>query len=431
LKIGRGTGIALILLTLATVAAIPLWRQHLKNELPIKVGILQALSGPTVESERPLVEALQLAIEDTNAEGGIKGQKIQAVMADCGLDAVQCADEAERLITQDQVKALFGCWTSTCRKAVKEVVEKHHHLLFYALRYEGMEQSPNILYGGAVPNQLIMPAVHWALVNLGNRGENPRSGVYPGRGKRVYLVGSENVFSRVVNILIKDLLAAHGAILVNERYLSDGISDMSDVAIDISNQDSHIVLNTLSGSDNASFFRALETNGITAARIPVLSFSVTEVRLSERDMPSMTGHYAARNYFQSISIPENQVFVRRFHEHFGEKAVVDGPSEASYINLQMWVQAALEAGSADVAQVQRTILRQSMFAPEGVVAVDPVTRHVWKIARIGQARNDGQFDIVWDSGRPLEPAPYPTYRSREDWDQLLKSMDRSTESVSP
>lgn len=431
MKIGRGIGIALILLIVATVGAIAIWRHHLKNELPIRVGILHALSGPTIESERPLVEALNLAIEDANAAGGIKGQKIQAVVADCGLDAAQCAREAERLITQDQVQALFGCWTSTCRKAVKKVVEKHHHLLFYALRYEGMEQSANILYGGAVPNQLIMPAVHWALANLGNKGEGPTSRVHPGRGKRVYLVGSDNVFSRVVNILIKDLLAAHGAVLVNERYLPDQISDMSDVAADISEQDSAIVLSTLSGSDNASFFRALETNGITAAQIPVLSFSVTEVKLSERDMPSMVGHYAARNYFQSISIPENQAFVSRFHEHFGEKAVVDGPSEASYINVKMWVQAALEAGSADVTQVQRTILRQSMFAPEGVVAVDPVTRHVWKIARIGQARSDGQFDIVWDSGHPLEPAPYPTYRSREDWDQLLKPMDSPKESVSP
>ncbi|HET7062455.1 MAG TPA: transporter substrate-binding protein, partial [Nitrosospira sp.] len=173
MKIGRGTGVALILLTAATVSAIAMWRHHLKNELPIKVGILQALSGPTVESERPLLEALQLAIEDANAAGGIRGQKIQAVMADCGLDAAQCAREAERLITEEQVQALFGCWTSGCRKAVKEVVEKRHSLLFYALRYEGMEQSPNILYGGAVPNQLVMPAVHWALVNLGNRSEDP------------------------------------------------------------------------------------------------------------------------------------------------------------------------------------------------------------------------------------------------------------------
>jgi urea transport system substrate-binding protein len=97
----------------------------------------------------------------------------------------------------------------------------------------------------------------------------------------------------------------------------------------------------------------------------------------------------------------------------------------------MWVQAALEADSGDVAQVQRTILRQSLPAPEGLVSVDPATRHVWKIARVGKARGDGQFEIVWDSGRPLEPAPFPSYRSREEWDQLLRSNEASLSSASP
>jgi len=423
--------ISLALLIVALIAGVIIWRHHVETTLSIRVGVLHALSGPTAENEKPLVEALQLAIEDANAAGGIKGRKIQALVADCGPDPAHCAQEAERLITQEQVQALFGCWTSACRKAVKPVVEKHHHLLFYALRYEGMEQSTNILYGGAVPNQLVMPAVHWALVHLGNQGGSWQRGIHDGRGKRIYLVGSDEVFSRVVNILIKDLLAAHGAKIVGERYLPLGISDMGDLAADIAGQGPDIVLNTLSGADNAVFFRALEGSGITAERTPVLSFSVTEVRLSARDMPSMAGHYAARNYFQSIPTPENEAFVKRFHEYFGENAVLDGPSEASYINMQIWIQAALEADSADVEQVLRTILRQSLPAPEGVVAVDPVTRHVWKIARVGKARDDGQFDIVWDSVRPLRPAPFPTYRSREEWDQLLESRAIPMRSTSP
>jgi urea transport system substrate-binding protein len=413
--------ITLVLLIVLLIVCVMLWRHHVKTALSIRVGILHALSGPMAASEKPLVDALQLAIEEANAAGGIGGRKIQAVMADCGPDPAYCAQQAERLITHEQVQALFGCWTSVCRKAVKTVVEKHDHLLFYALRYEGMEQSPNILYGGAVPNQLVMPAVHWALVNLGNPGKHSRS--QDGRGKRIYLTGSDNLYSRIVNILIRDLLAAHGAITVGERYLTPRLRDMEELAADIAGQGPDMVLNTISGGDNVVFFRALQKSGITPDRIPVLSFSVTEVGLSAEDMPPMAGHYAVRNYFQSIPASENQAFVKRFRDRFGQNAVVDGPTEASYVNFQMWVQAALEADSGEVTYVQRTILRQSLPAPEGVVSIDPVTRHVWKIARIGKARDDGQFDIVWDSGRPLEPAPFPTYRSREEWDRLLKSIE--------
>lgn len=406
----------LVLLTILVAATFVIWKKYAGPKENIRIGVLHSLSGSMAESEKPLVDAIQLAIEEANAADGINDRKIEAVVADCRSDAVYCAKEAERLIKEERVQALFGCWNSDCRKQVKRIVEEHNHLLFYALRYEGMEQSPNIVYGGTVPNQLVMPAVHWALENLG------KPDATHSRGKRVYLVGSDYVYSRVVNILIKDLLLAHGAIVVGERYLPLGSAVMDDLVADIAGQQPDIVLNTISRTDNAVFFRTLKKNEITPDKMPVLSFSVTEIGLTALDTVPMAGHYAARNYFQTIPTHQNQSFVSRFRHRFGESAIIDSPMEASYINMRMWIQAALEAGSGDLGKVQRTILRQSLPAPEGVVSLDPVTGHVWKVARIGKARKDGQFDVVWDSERPLEPAPFPTYRSREEWDELLKPI---------
>jgi urea transport system substrate-binding protein len=397
------------------VGGFLIWEHYSGTKQNIRIGILHSVTGAMAESEKPLVDAMRLAIEEANAAGGINNQKIEAIVADCRSDSAYCAEQAERLITKDQVQALFGCWTSDCRRQVKPIVEKNRHLLFYALRYEGMEQSPNIIYGGTVPNQLVMPAVYWALENLGKQDSPDK------RDKRVYLVGSDDVYSRVVNILIKDLLAAHGAVVVGEQYLPLGSAVMDDLVVDIAGQQPDMILNSISRMDNAVFFRTLEKNGITSERMPVLSFSVTEVGLTALDTVPMAGHYAARNYFQTIPTHQNQAFVKRFRDRFGGSAIIDSPTEASYINMRMWIQAALEAGSGELGKVQRTILRQSLPAPEGVVSLDPVTRHVWKVARIGQARKDGQFDVVWDSGRPLEPAPFPTYRSLEEWGQLLES----------
>lgn len=408
-----------MLLALLLIASVMIWRHYTTAELRIRIGVVHSLSGIMAPSEKPLVDALQLAIEEANAAGGINGQKIEAVVVDCRSDPVYCAQQAERLITEGQVQALFGCWTSACRKAVKPVVEKYRHLLFYALQYEGMEQSPNILYGGPVPNQLVMPAVHWALQNLGKSGKREKTG---GRGMRIYLAGSDYVFSRVVNILIKDLLTAHGAVVVGEYYLPLVGAAMDDLAADIVRQQPDIVLSTINDPDNAVFFQTIKKSRITPDKIPVLSFSATEVGLAAEGAPPMAGHYAARNYFQSIPSPENQAFVNRFRDRFGQHTVIDGPMEASYINMVMWIHSAREASSGNLAQVQRTILRQSLSAPEGVVSVDPVTRHTWNVARIGKVLDDGQFDIVWDSGRPLKPAPFPTYRSREEWDQLLQTV---------
>jgi urea transport system substrate-binding protein len=406
----------LMLVTVLVVAGFALWHHYARTQLAIKVGVLHSLSGPMAPSEKPLVDAIHLAIEEANASGGINGRKIEAVVIDCGSDPAYCAQQAERLITQEYVEVLFGCWTADCRQAVGKVVEKHRHLLFYALRYEGMEQSQNIIYGGAVPNQLVMPGVHWALENLGkSRGANQR-------GKRVYLAGSDFTFSRVLNLLIKDLLAAHGAEVVGERYAPLKTESMEGLVANIAEQQPDIVLNTISGIDNVIFFNALRKQGLTADKVPVLSFSITEV-LTAEDTARMAGHYAARNYFQTVPSADNKAFVKRFHKRFGSQALLDSPAEASYVNTRMWIEAAREAGSGELARVQRTILRQSLPAPEGVVSIDPISRHVWKVARVGRARSDGQFDIVWESGRPLEPAPYPSYRSREEWDSLLKAIE--------
>lgn len=408
MKVSQKILIALVLLIILLITTFMAWRQYSVAAPSIRIGVLHSLSGSMATSEKPLVDALQLAIEEANATDGIQGQKIEAVVVDCRSDPTYCAQQAERLITKEKVKVLFGCWTSACRKAVKPVVEKYQHLLFYPVQYEGMEQSPNIIYTGAAPNQQIIPAVLWALNEL---------------GKRVYLAGSDYVFPRTANIIIKDILAAQGAVLAGERYLPLGEIAMDELVSDIVKQRPDMVLNTITGDSNIAFFRALDKAGITADKIPVLSFSIAEVELVAKHALMMAGHYTAWGYFQSIQSPQNQAFVQRFRDRFGQQAVLDDPMEASYIGLHLWVQAAREAGSAEPAQVQRTILRQSLLAPEGVVSLDPATRHLWKMARIGKARSDGQFDIVWDSGRPLEPAPFPAYRSREEWSQLLQTVD--------
>lgn len=401
--------IVFISVVLVLLSAALLYSQYGRAKPVIKIGILHSLSGTMAISEKPLVDALQLAIEEANVGGGIGGQQIVAVLADCRSDATYCAQQAERLITEEKVSALFGCWTSSCRKAVKPVVEKHQNLLFYPVQYEGMEQSPSIIYTGAAPNQQIIPGVRWALEKL---------------GKRVYLVGSDYVFPRMANIIIKDLLSASGGVLAGERYLPLAASAMEALVADIAKQRPDVVLNTLNGDSNFAFFQALNKAGINAEKIPVLSFSIAEVELAAMTAPITVGHYAAWNYFQSIPSPQNQAFVSSFRKRFGMQAVLDDPMEASYVGLHLWLQAAREAGSAEPAAVQRTILRQTLLAPGGMVAIDPDTRHLWKTPRIGKVRSDGQFDIVWDAGRPLEPVPFPSYRFRDEWLQLLQFVGR-------
>lgn len=398
-----------LLAALAGVALLLFLLRAQQPAEPVKIGVLHSLSGTMATSEAPLVDAIRLATEEANRTGGINGRPIEMVVVDCRSDEWYCAQQAEKLISQDKVQALFGCWTSACRKAVKPVVERHRHLLFYPVQYEGLEHSPDIIYTGATPNQQIIPMAQWAMQQY---------------GKRFYLVGSDYIFPRMAHRIVKDILLAQGGQLLGERYLPLGADDAREVVAEIGRLKPDFVVNTLNGDSNLVFFTALHGAGIEAAQTPVFSSSIAEVELSAIGAHPMTGHYAAWNYFQSIDTPENKAFVERFKHRFGAQRVIDDPMEASYVGVNLWVHAMRSLPVFDMAQVKTSLAQQSMPAPEGIVSVDFDTGHLWKMVRIGRMKPDGQFEIVWQSPSPLHPAPFPFYRARRDWGAVMEGGGR-------
>jgi len=386
------------LLAAAGAAAVLFLRYPSQNGNPIRIGVLHALTGTMAVSEKPLADAVELAIEEINASGGILGRKVEAVVADTRSDWDLSAAEAERLIRDAHVSAIFGCWTSACRKAVKPVVERYRHLLFYPVQYEGLEQSPYIVYTGSAPNQQIIPGTRWALDTL---------------GRKIYLLGSDYVFPRTANRIIGDLVKASGGTVLAERYRPLGDSDFAAEVEEIRRLKPDVVLNTINGDSNLYFFRALDAAGLDT--LPVVSFSVAEGELRGMGGIRHKSHYAVWSYFQSLPGDSNERFIAAYRHRFGDDRVTSDPIEAAYAGVLLWAEAVREAGTDQPDQVNRSILRQSIAAPSGILTVDSATRHLWKRMLAGKARADGNFDIVFSSDGPIRPAPFPPYRSREEW----------------
>ena len=374
---------------------------------PIKVGILQSSSGNMAAGETSVKDAVLMALEEINAQGGLLGRKIVPVVVDEKSDGRSLVAGAERLITQENVGVVFGCWTSANRKTVKPVFEKYNHLLIYPVPYEGFEQSPNIFYTGAVPSQQIVPAVKWCF----DKG-----------WRRLFLVGSDELFPRVANEIIKTQTKALGGQIVGEEYLLPGAKDMARVVEGIVQIKPDVILNTLQGDTNVSFFNELRRAGVTPERVPTLSFSLAEPELRKLDPKKMAGDYASRNYFQSIATQANKDFVDTFKKKYGSNQGIDDPVEAGYFSVYLWAQAVEDAGTDDVSAVRRAMQYQSFPAPEGIVYVDPDNQHTWKTVRIGILKEDGQFLIVWTSGRPVRPVPYPQSKLRAEWEKFLADL---------
>ena len=377
------------------------------NDEPIQVGILHSQSGTLATSESPVADASVMAIAEINESGGVMGRQIEPIIVDTRSDPTFAAEEAERLISEEGVAALFGCWTSSCRKAVKPIVEKNDSLLVYPVQFEGLEESSNIIYTGSTPNQQIIPAVEWAFVNL---------------GKQFFLVGSDYVFPRAANEIIKEKVERLGGEIVGEKYLILGSTDVDDLIQEIANAKPDVILNTINGDSNHAFFAALREGGIAASDIPTISFSIAEAELQEMHVDDIDGDYAAWNYFQNIDTPANKEFVNNYQASYGLDRVTADPIEAGYIGVYLWANAVEDGQSLDASLVTAEIADNTMSAPQGFIRVDAENQHLWKNVRIGQINPDRQFDIVWDPGVLIPPRPFPKTRPRDDWELFLEEL---------
>ncbi len=377
------------------------------DKTPIKVGILHSLTGTMAISEQAVANATLMAIEEINQKGGLLGRKVIPILVDGKSDWRHFATEAERLITQEKVSVVFGCWTSASRKTVEPVFEEHKHLLFYPVQYEGLEQSPHIVYTGAAPNQQIIPATKWAFDNI---------------GKKFFIVGSDYVFPRTASAIMQDLIKQLGGEVVGDEYVLLGSKDVKEMIAKIVKAKPDVIMNNINGDTNIEFFKQLREAGITTQKMPTFSFSIAEDELRSLDKNLMQGEYTAWNYFQSISTDENKKFVANYQKKYGTNTVTDDPIEAGYISVNLWAQAVRKAETADVATVLKNLPNQSFIAPGGLVYIDAKNQHIWKTVHIGKFRTDGQVDVVWSSEKPVQPLPFPASRLREHWEIFLHDL---------
>jgi urea transport system substrate-binding protein len=356
----------------------------------IKVGILHSLSGTMAISETTLKDTMLFLIDKQNAAGGILGKQIEPVVVDIASDWPLAAELARQLIEVDDVDAVFGCWTSVCRKSVLPVFEELNSLLFYPVQYEGEESQRNVFYTGASPNQQAIPAVDYLMEEEGV--------------ERWVLAGTDYVYPQTTNKILEQYLLDAGVapedIMIN--YTPFGHSDWQTIVSDIKTFGSAgkktAVVSTINGDANVPFYRELGNQGVAAEDIPVVAFSVGEEELSGFDTTPLVGHLAAWNYFMSVDTPENAAFIEEWQAFIGdENRVTNDPMEAHMIGFNLWVKAVEAAGTTDADAVIDAIVGLETPNLTGGTATMLPNHHITKPVLIGEIQDDGQFFVVWET----------------------------------
>lgn len=373
------------------------------NRDPIRVGVLFSDSGTTCAVERSQLLGTLFAISEINDAGGIDGREVVPIHYDPQSNPQIYRALAERLVTEDGVQVIFGCYLSSTRKAVMPVVEKWQRLLMYPTPYEGFEFSPNIIYTGAAPNQNIAPLADYMAHRF---------------GARVFLVGSDYIYPYETNRIMSDfILERPGAAKLAEHYVRLDATEKSFVAIvrDIQEKQPDFIFSTVVGKGTRMLYQAYADAGLDPATMPIASLTTCEAELCEMGTRIASGHITAAPYFQSLDTPANRRSVARFRALYGDEVEPNMCWEAAYFQVHLFAQAMRSSGSDRLERLLPYLLGSEFEAPQGRVAILAENHHTRLHPRIARVAANGTFEVVAQAPTGIDADPYLVDHRRSEW----------------
>jgi len=364
------------------------------TDTEVTVGILHSITGTMSISETGSVQAEKLAIEQINASGGVLGRKIKFIQEDGASDWPTFAEKARKLIVNDKVASVMGCWTSASRKAVLPVFEQYNNMLYYPTFYEGLEQSKNVIYTGQEATQQILAGLDWIVKEKG--------------AKTFYLLGSDYIWPRTSNKIARKHIENFLKLkVVGEEYFPLGHTQFNSAINKIRLAKPDVIYAIIVGGSNVAFYKQLKAAGIDLNKQALVTISVTEDEIDGIGGQNIAGAYACMKYFQTLDNPNNKKFVTEFKKMWGDKTVIGDVTQAAYLGPWLWKLTVEKAGSFDIDKIAAASPGvEFKGAPEGYVRVHE-NHHLWSKTRVGRARLDGQYDVIYETADLMEPDPFP------------------------
>jgi ABC-type branched-subunit amino acid transport system substrate-binding protein len=358
-----------------------------------QVGLLFSRSGIVAMSASEHFRGTALAIEEINNAGGVLGREIAPVCYDPKSSVSEYRRLAEKLMNEDGVSIIFGCMTSASRKAIVHALERRNGLLWYPANYEGFEYSPNIIYTGAAPNQQSLQLGRFLVERYGSQ---------------IALVGTDYVFPRETNRILRHLVERSGGRIVSEDYVPWNPDDIAlkRILATVAKDRPSAIVSTIIGRGFERFYQIYRDEDLDPAFCPIGSLSVSECEVQVIGPEYCAGHVTAATYFASLDTLATSKFREAFRNRFGANEKTSAYSESAYNQVYLFAAALERAGSLDPERLAAAARGIGRDAPQGPISIDPDNNHTWLNPRIGILDEAGSFDVVWEASGPVKPDPY-------------------------
>lgn len=378
----------------------------------LQIGLLFSTEGPYATVAQALLNGAALACREVNEDRSLHLQ-IEPFHVNPRGQLDNYRDGLQSMLDRG-ITHVCGCYTSSSRKEVLPIIEKHDALLWYPSHYEGFETSQNVIYTGSSPNQHLTPLIGF---------------LFKEYGRTAYCIGSNYIWAWESNRVFREGITRLGGQIAAERYVPVGEADLDQYIREILELRPDYIFNSLIGSSSYEFLRRLRRASAAAGidqprEMPVASCTLSEPELHAIGADAADGQITSSVYFSSLQTTRNVDFVAAYRRAFPNGPVACADAESSYIAIHLLARAVARAGSEDIAQVRAAVTACHFDAPQGPVKIDPETMHAYLTPHIGVSRTDYEFDVLIGSRGPVQPDPYLVQWSRTTEPPSLPSQLR-------
>lgn len=369
-------------LAVAALARGPL--AQAQGKAPIKIGLLEDVSGDLAVYGKPKLNGSILAMEEINKAGGILGRPIELLHLDPQGDNARYQEFARRLLQRDKVDILVGGITSASREAIRQIAKRANTLYFYTNQYEGGVCDANMISTGAVPEQQFSTLIPFMCEKF---------------GKRVYTIAADYNFGQLSAEWTRSLMKEQGGQVIGEEFIPLGVSQFAQTIQNIQRAKPDWLMCLNVGSAQDSFFEQA-----AAANLNVPMGSSIKIMLGFEHKrfapPALNNMHAVANWFEEIDTPEATAFKARWRARWPEETYINDMGYNAYITLFLLKTLAERAESLKRDDIRKVIAKGDVTidAPEGRITLDPASQHMSHRMRMISVDKDHKVTVLKDFG---------------------------------
>jgi branched-chain amino acid transport system substrate-binding protein len=373
-KTALGLGTALALLVSGTAFAAD----------PIKVGLLEDVSGDLSVFGTPKLHGSQLAVEEINKAGGVLGRPLELIHLDPQGDNSRYQEFAHRLLEKDKVDVLIGGITSASREAIRPIVDQDDAFYFYTNQYEGGVCDANMISNGAVPEQQFSTLMPYMVETF---------------GKKVYVIAADYNFGQLSAEWNRKLMKDLGGTVVGEEFIPLGVSQFAQTIQNIQKAKPDWLLTINVGAAQDSFFEQAAAAGL---HVPMGSSIKIMLGFEHKRFkpPALDNMHATANWFEELDTPEAKAFKDRWHAKFPNEPYINDMGYNAYVAVYQYKMLVERAKSLKLADARKVIAQGDacVDAPEGKICIDPKSQHTSHRMRLLSVDAQHHVSVTKDYG---------------------------------